>query len=257
MKCSYIKLFACIHSTALGQQTTDNNIVCEELYKITTSRLGNRSKNKTTIPTTHMDLAVGQRVMYTINTCTQLGLVNGAVGTVVGFGIPNDCPLPISHAERHPQQNIFHTLSLSRTKGIVVFVHFENLPTDLSISKSYTTGAVIPIFSIQYGTKLTVNCNTNTYYRCMLPIVPAAAITTHKAQSMTASNGAFLIPAASPTTMPTRGLSYVQISRCVGVNQLNTLGLWSQSHFCNAKFGDEYRLIHKFYDDLRKRFPTG
>ena len=56
------------------------------------------------------------------------------------------------------------------------------------------------------------------YYRWQLPLTPAAAITAHKAQGITAKYGVVYKPtffSGSPKAKPhTRGLEYVAISRC-------------------------------------------
>ncbi len=65
-----------------------------------------------------IDLAVGVRVMVTRNLATQIGIYNGATGTVVGFGFHAAIP-----EENFPTVNTFHTLQ--KRELPIVFVKLD------------------------------------------------------------------------------------------------------------------------------------
>jgi len=65
--------------------------------------------------TSFIDLAVGARIMVTENLATQIGIYNGATGTVVGFWFHKGVP-----EEHFPIIDTFHTLK--DREILIVFV---------------------------------------------------------------------------------------------------------------------------------------
>ena len=111
---NYYKQFRMIsrHSPVRQLIPTPNEIIKQKLYKI---------DDKYCPP--FIDLAFGARVMATKNLATQVGIYNGATGTVVGFGFHKAVP------EEHFQIiDTFHTLKgreipIVLVKWINILVH--------------------------------------------------------------------------------------------------------------------------------------
>ena len=98
-----------------------------------------------------------------------------------------------------------------------------------------------------------VKVNNNYYYRWQVPLAPAAAITTHKAQGITAKNGVVYSPSTKARPFP-RGLEYVAISRCPNVNMLFLLHHLRETHF--TSYCGEIVEINECYERFRNRFSS-
>ena len=97
----------------------------------------------------------------------------------------------------------------------------------------------------------TYTANNNIFYRWQMPLTPAAAITVHKAQGLTAKFGIVYCPTNKVKSF-TRGLEYVAISRVQSFNSLWLLNILRESHF--TSFQVQIDEINECYDDLRSRF---
>ena len=99
----------------------------------------------------------------------------------------------------------------------------------------------------------TFKVDSINYYRWQLPLTPAAAITTHKSQGITAKDGVVYEPSAllTKSSKPhTRGLEYVAISRCPDISKLFLLKPLKAEHF--NQYTKEIELIDQCYANLRK-----
>ena len=161
--------------------------------------------------------------MLTRNLGTEIGLVNGTMGKVFAFGFSdNDTP--------------------------IVFVDFPTMFVDSNILGQKK---VIPLSLIQ--SRETVKAQNITYYRWQLPLKPAAAITTHKAQGITAKFGVVYAPSTKSKPFA-RGLEYVAISRCPDINKLFLLHHLRESHF--NSYQEQIQEISTCYQNLRNKFAN-
>ncbi|KAJ1415209.1 hypothetical protein B484DRAFT_454606 [Ochromonadaceae sp. CCMP2298] len=173
----------------------------------------------------YIDLVVGDRVRCTENQATQIGIYNGATRTVVGFALKGD---------RYPENQLFtpesqfHTIEREQP---IVFVQMDKY-SGKSIARDHPN---VVAFSTFTHSKRKFS---GKYNRCNLPLELASAISmtwydspeyVSKAQSMTAHNGAVL--------MPSEGHAFQR----------------ALEHF--TEFADARREIFKEYDRLRAEFP--
>jgi hypothetical protein len=180
-----------------------------------------------------VDLAVGARVRCTSNLATQIGIFNGAMGTVVGFGFPQT-----PAADRFPKRSHFPEL----TRDIpVVFVRMDNY-TGMPLTTEDAT--VVPFVEQRSQTKF--KADNQDYYRYQLPLAPASAMTVHKAQSMTAKDG--LVYEPSQGTPFSFSLPYVALSRACRAKDVLLLRPLTAKHFQAAP------AIAEEYDRLRQQF---
>ena len=154
--------------------------------KVLFSKTSNRSKAFKT--PTYIDLAIGSTVMLNRNLGTEIGLVNGSIGKVVGFGFSKNDP-PNENCEL-PLESNFHMIKPS-AESPIVFVKFPGIKSS-STENELDENNIIPITLQQ--TQEAIKVENIRYYRWQLPLTPAAAITTHKAQGYTARNGIIYSP---------------------------------------------------------------
>ena len=179
-----------------------NDEVSKQLYALNPQR-----NNTISIVPTYIDLCIGSRVMLTSNVGTEIGLTNGTVGKVVAFGIDNAGTI----SEFIQPKNFYNT----KVPSAVVFVEFPSLPITVkdTIINGKPYSNVIPV-SYVGNMKQPIKVNDQKYYRWQLPLIPAAALNTHKVQGITAKNGIVFKPTAPDKFPFARGLEYVALSRC-------------------------------------------
>ena len=90
---------------------------------------------------------------------------------------------------------------------------------------------VIPITLMQSCE--TIKSGNVKYHRWQVLLAPAAAITTHKSQGVTAKYGIVYAPSNKAKHF-CRGLEYVAISRCPSVELLHLLHHLRESHFTSS-----------------------
>lgn len=185
---------------------------------------------------TYMDLAIGSRVICTQNIATQIGLFNGATGTVVGFGFKNLPP-----AVLFPESSRFH-MHVDREIPIV-FVKMDKYRGS-SLTDQHEN--VVPFAKV-----VSDHLYLQKYHRWQLPLAAAAAITTHKSQSMTAHFGAVIEPPLTKRSFA-RSLAYVQCSRVPDIELLLLLNPLLPEHF--TSHSADRLLILEEYTRLRKKF---
>jgi hypothetical protein len=152
-----------------------------------------------------MDLCIGSRVRYLLNTCPIVGLFQGAIGTVVGFGIP-----PGHTAEEYSRKLTLEEAARLNLPVPLVYVKMDMC--DDFISEWKDTKGVVCFKAEQTPS------SANGHPRFMLPILPAHARTYHSAQGLTAFFGVVLYRPIARTF----ALMYVGISR---IKQLANLYL--------------------------------
>lgn len=189
----------------------------------------------------HVDLAIGSRVRCTQNLATQIGIFNGATGTVIGFAFYREPP---QRDEVWPSTESFHLL-VNREIPIV-FVRMDKY-TGIPLSKS--DPRVVPFSETTSIT--TIPAHGNRYNRWQLPLALASAITTTRAQSLTAHDGAVVEPSnASPFT---RGLTYVSCSRATDLSKILFTNRLLHCHF--ESHPEDRKMVSDEYKRLRNAFP--
>ena len=203
-----------------------------------------KNKNGTKVAATYMDLCIGSKVMLTRNLGTEINLVNGSIGIVKGFGFAkDDSTIELCKNGRLPSSSNFHQIR-PPTSSPVVFVEFPLMKVKgRAFNKSDILKKTVPI--TMEASRETFRVDNINYYRWQFPLTPAAAITTHKSQGITAKDGVVFQP--SEGTPHTRGLEYVAISRCPDISKLILLNGLRNKHFEN----NEIRLINDCYTKLR------
>ena len=200
----------------------------EEESEILFSKTPSRNKKAFKTPT-HLDFCVDEVVMLLRNLGTEIGLVNGAVGRIIAFGVSNT--FANNGSEEAP----------------IVFVQFPTMKINQSALPGYEK--VIPVTLMQ--SRECIKVNNKHYYRWQLPLAPSAAITTHKAQGITATYGVVYSPTINARPF-TRGLEYVAISRCPSINMLFLLHHLRESHF--NSYLTQIQEINSCYQYFRDRF---
>lgn len=207
-----------------------------------------------TLAPTYLDFAIDQTVMLNRNIATSLGLNNGSMGTIVAFGFHQNNATKTQTIQPFPEIGKMYLLHPNRYTPIV-FVRFNKLTTtDNTYSAMRNISNVIPIVAEAHRKSFRVN--GKNYYRWQLPLQPAAAITTHKAQSMTAKHGAVLIPSPPGIDPFARSLAYVQISRVTRISNDNLLLLHplQQRHFNHPRHEKERKQVKDEYIRLEQKY---
>ena len=206
----------------------------------------------------YLDLAIGSRVKTLDNLCIRAGIVNGAVGTVVGFRFVNDTPPNLK-----PSISSFDKDESIPCREIpVVLVQFdydENSDQDCSraLANSCIPGVpnVFPIVALESHVKLKIQ--GSAYVRWQVPLALSHGRTCHSCQGLTAHDGAVV-------TVSTRffNYSYVASSRAKDSQQLLFLPCTSGPNqgimcFCEDlqhNYHSQRGFIENFYNELRERF---
>jgi len=152
-------------------------------------------------------MCVGARVMLKKNKDVDAGLVNGSVGTVVGFGISTKKTTVDIHS---------------------VDIQFTNMDAPVTIYRESCSFEVLKgIF----------------YTRKQFPLMLAFAITIHKSQGLSLQS---VIVDAGETTFGC-GMVYVALSRVTTLQGLHLIDLNRQKIQCDNKAIKEYNRLRKLY----------
>jgi hypothetical protein len=165
-----------------------------------------------------LDLCVGSRVMTNKNLATELGVVNGSFGTVVGF-LCSEPQANVTVPHPHVQFPNYETVeeAIQHCPPIpIVLIQFDDLPKD---TPSYYKNKknVIPI-----GPS-TANLLAGVQ-RHQVPLELAWCTTIHKAQGSTVDNVVCLLE-----PFHARGLLYVASSRVRNVKGLHFVQTWKKN----------------------------
>jgi hypothetical protein len=196
-----------------------------------------------------------KRVRVTKNLATQLGVYQGALGTVYGFLFNTSDDLNdqiMWPTDRLPNWKL--ALSRRQDNVPVILVKLDRLKKDISCEPGISN--VVPF--CQETHQVPIPVRGKTYYRCQYPLLPAQATTMHKSQGLTASYGGVFQPNKTPTQSHF-GLHYVALSRVTTIEKQHM-----PPHFCNltlltyplqtGHFTSHPQLrehIHSEYDRLR------
>jgi len=191
----------------------------------------NSAREKNACLASFLDLAIGSRVRCLKNKGTQIGVFNGAIGTVVGFcfeGLISSVPVPlIKDFQIHGSREI-----------PIVLVQMDQL--------SYCATNILP-FAAEIDEDHPLKTNGKVFYRKQLPLELAYASTVHKYQGLTAQFDVIVDPARNPFAM---GLEYVAISRTKSLKHLHFIRPLEAHHFESNRFKKDLELVHKEYSRL-------
>lgn len=184
-------------------------------------------------------LAIGSRVRYLLNKCPIAGLYQGALGTVVGFGIPPGNTIDNYRVMKNGKLYDLDIETAARRNLEVPLVFVEMDKKDGFKSAWPNRPGVICFKAEQVPSKV------NGHYRFMLPLLPAHARTYHSAQGLTAFCGVVLYKPMRKAF----ALMYVGISRIKNLAKLHLMQYITNDDF---KVGDTtFRNIEAEMERLR------
>jgi len=167
-----------------------------------------------------MNLYVGQRVMLTYNICVELGLFNGATGTVYRQFGGQTCDPPESKEEASKRMAALINENAPPHDMPIVLVQMDSCCYRGPPLSSVTPG-VVAISAVRRRIKLPAAA---VVYQ--LPLVPANAFTVHKSQALTMNR---IITDASKIFAPT--LWSVALSRVRSIEDVSLVHPISSSEF--------------------------
>jgi hypothetical protein len=197
------------------------------------------SQKKECLPS-YIDIGIGCRVRCVRNKGTQIGIFNGAMGTVVGFCFEQSLPQNLT-----PQVKDF-AAHVGREIPIVL-VQMDSL-------KGISTKDNIIPFAAQTDDDYPLRTNGKVFYRRQLPLEISFASTIHKYQGLTAQHDVIVQPTRNPFAF---GLEYVAISRTTSLDKLHLLQQLEAKHFASKRFlktltgiNDEYERFRSLNHDV-------
>ena len=237
------------HVPANSQNEMPNENIRKELFSL------NRRRNKVFKTPAYLDLCIGSKVMLTRNLGTDINLVNGSVGIVKGFGFAKTEKQQPKNGDL-PDHKTFYKIIPSKSHPIV-FVEFPSMKVDgITFDENDIIKKTVPISFVESQNE-PYKVDTVYYKRWQLPLVPAAAVTAHKSQGVTAKDGVIYKPTdLSKNNRPfARGLEYVAISRCPALSKLYLLQTLQAKHF--TSYNDNQMIsINECYRKLRNKFSN-
>jgi hypothetical protein len=180
-----------------------------------------------------IELAVGMKVMVTLNTATDIGLANGSRGTIV------DIVLDPRESNTSPDEDDEHIIHLDFPPAMIVFEparQFDFEPFD-----GLQPGQ-IPIFPKEASFRIGTKKRGTSVNRRQLPLTPAYAFTDRKAQGQTLGN--VLVDIGRLSRFPVNQFAaYVALSRGKGRHKIRLLrdfddNLFTKHPSLDLKFED-------------------
>lgn len=217
------QLFICPASDTCADKAGRRPISLHERYVSIKDRTSGRNsqtgkRDKGGLPD-EIHLAIGLKVMVTLNVKTDIDVTNGARGIIVGIKLaPNEHPIDnAAPIVRLTQLPAYILVKLDRTRANILPGLPEGVIPIVPASKSYSlTMSVVQNDGHIERVKRTIR-------RLQFPITPAYAFTDYRSQGQTIS--AAIIDLADPPTG--RGLTshslYVALSRCSGRDNVRIL----------------------------------
>jgi hypothetical protein len=219
-----------------------NVTVLEKLFKNVHSKL----------PKGDISYAIDQRVRVNGNLATQLGIFNGALGTIVGFSF--DPKKDMCTEWMHPTMAV-HKLGIHKRQynTPVIYVKMDKLKANISCLPN-ESGNIIPFFMGDLVSR-SIIADGNKYKRKQYALEPCSAITTNKSQGVTAHDGVVFNP-GNPKSLRF-GHAYVALSRCTDIKKLVLLSILVPDHFNRYSdldiIKEEYRRLEEV---MRKLEPN-
>jgi hypothetical protein len=163
---------------------------------------------------TLLQLTIGSRVTLKRNQATGIGLVNGALGTVVGFVYNPALPEQTCRPDLSKEE----VLSISYFTQIpVVLVKFDQrFYSNQMPSCCASSDCVVPIIPVDTNFQLSVQ--NKKIVRYQLPLAHGWGMTMHKVQGQTLEHCV-----VDPSGIFNRGMAYVACSRVRSINGLHLI----------------------------------
>jgi hypothetical protein len=221
------------HIPANTQVAIPNMEQRDQCYSVTGCNKGSRDKPLMT----HLDLAIGSRVRCIRNLAVEIGIYNGAMGTVYGFVYQGDQYILDTDTKR------FSEYEDHEREIPIVLVQMDGDDDDENAySCNKNIPRLVPFVPITGEARV-----KNQYLRQQLPLLLAHARTSHTLQGLSANDGVVL----DPGSMFFAG-DYIGCSRATDINKLFLLSPISEKNFSSHP---EYRMkVNKFYTFLRDKF---
>jgi hypothetical protein len=198
-----------------------------------------------------LTLSTGMRVIINNNFGPRIGIYNGTSGTVAGFVYNSSLPIcsNITDAKVAALHNAQVPVALIRIdrrhwqafQSADASISRPNLPVFPGIESN---DRIIPVGAISQD----FVHNKTKYTRVQLPIIPAAAMTVHRAQGITRE---CVIVDASDNFSFARALMYVALSRVQSISGLFIIGSKLTRHHFEVKMASEGVQIEEEYERLR------
>jgi len=182
----------------------------------------------------YIDIGIGCRVRCVRNKGTQIGIFNGAMGTVVGFCFEQSLPQNLIPAVKDFAAQVDREIP-------IVLVQMDSL-------KGITTKDNIIPFAAQIDDDNPLRTNGKVFYRRQLPLEISFASTVHKYQGLTAQHDVIVQPTRNPFAF---GLEYVAISRTTSLDKLHLLQQLEAKHFASKRFSKTLTSINEEYERFR------
>ena len=191
------------------------------------------SQRKECLPS-YIDIGIGCRVRCVKNKGTQIGIFNGAMGTVVGFCFEKSLPEILISAVKDLVAHVGREIP-------IVLVQMDSL-------KGFSSKDNIIPFAAQIDESYPLRTNGKVFFRKQLPLEISFASTIHKYQGLTAQHDVIVQPTPNPFAF---GLEYVAISRTTSLEKLHLLQPLEEKHFSSIIFEKTLSAIHEEYERFR------
>jgi ATP-dependent exoDNAse (exonuclease V) alpha subunit len=168
------------------------------------------------------------------NKGTQIGIFNGAMGTVVGFCFEKSLPEILTPAVKDFVAHVGREIP-------IVLVQMDSL-------KGFSSKDNIIPFAAQIDESYPLRTNGKVFFRKQLPLEISFASTIHKYQGLTAQHNVIVQPTPNPFAF---GLEYVAISRTTSLENLHLLQPLEEKHFSSIRFEKTLSAIHEEYERFR------
>ena len=196
---------------------------------------GSDSERKPLAP--KLELAKGCRVMLMRNSATALGVVNGALGTVVSFVY-----FGVNPSGRPPDSVVCATFDAAVASPPPLPVVLVQLDSFRGASFLPGVERVVPICMVECG----VRYGASSYRRWQLPLMLSKATTVHKSQGQSLTAVAF-----DTRGVFQRGLAYVAVSRARHFERLYLL----KARLDVGSFNHDATAVEREYRRLRALRP--
>jgi hypothetical protein len=232
------RIIATHHQTRMN--VTEPN---ESILNILYSEKGGQPNSP--LMASYIDFTIGTRVRIPSNFAVELGIFNGAMGTVVGFVYEGDQPEYLLKGTPPPTR--FSNIPESKRKPPIVLVQIDYLEGSTT-HECISGGGLQNVYPFSVVSCFCQELANKKYSREQVPLVKAHGRTSHSVQGMTFFGDVIV----DPDNRWFAGL-YVSISRATHINKVH---LTSPVVACHFLHDPEYRRqVDEEYTRLRNEFP--
>jgi hypothetical protein len=192
--------------------------------------------------------------MLTENVDPLLGFVNGTTGIVVGF-VYNSTKRIIPDPQNEYLASLYEPqipivlMRVDKEFWLAPNSNFNINPPLPDIAGGWDRVIAINPVECRDYIKMNFKSGSANTKRMQLPLIPASALTVHKSQGLSKN---FVLFDATFSSMFSRGLSYVAISRCTSLQGLHIIGDKIRKEHFKQTFGDEDKIITSETKRLQK-----